>query len=151
MQVLCPLFMTTWLPGIVGRLNGGLWWLAMLLRALMEEAFERYKPFAVLHFAAFAYVGESVETPIKHYRNNVASTLILFEAMHDHGIKQMVFSSTCASYGVPLRVPINEAHPQNPINLYGMSKLMVEQLLLDCGFAYRFALNLFALFQCCRG
>jgi UDP-arabinose 4-epimerase len=91
-----------------------------------------YKPLAVMHFSAFAYVGESVEDPLKYYRNNVAGTLSLLEAMREHAVERMVFSSTCATYGVPEHLPISENHPQKPINPYGMSKLMVERLLKDC-------------------
>ena len=87
-------------------------------------------------FAAFAYVGESVENPGKYYRNNVAGTLNLLETMRDHGIKQIIFSSTCATYGTPEQTPISEEHPQKPINPYGNSKLMVEQLLKDFDVAH---------------
>lgn len=105
-------------------------------RRRLDEVFAKHHPSAVMHFAAYAYVGESVEKPLKYYRNNVAGTLTLLEAMHSHGVKQMVFSSTCATYGVPQEVPITEDHQQTPINPYGMSKLMVEQVLRDCGDAY---------------
>ncbi len=91
-----------------------------------------YKPLAVMHFSAFAYVGESVEDPLKYYRNNVAGTLSLLETMREYAVERMVFSSTCATYGTPNQIPISEDHPQIPINPYGMSKLMVERLLKDC-------------------
>jgi UDP-arabinose 4-epimerase len=84
-----------------------------------------------MHFAAYAYVGESVQDPGKYYRNNVAGTLALLEAMRDHSIGHFVFSSTCATYGIPERVPIGEASPQVPINPYGASKLMIERMLTD--------------------
>jgi len=100
-------------------------------RTRLDEVFERHKPMAVMHFAAFAYVGESVTEPGKYYRNNVAGTLSLLEAMRDHGVSQLVFSSTCATYGVPDKVPIPESAPQRPINPYGTSKLMVETMLRD--------------------
>jgi UDP-glucose-4-epimerase GalE len=90
----------------------------------------------VLHFAAYAYVGESVTQPARYYRNNVSGTLTLLEAMRDHGVTQMVFSSSCAIYGTPRSMPIGENHPQNPINPYGASKLMVERMLADFGAAY---------------
>jgi len=86
---------------------------------------------AVMHFAAFAYVGESVQDPGKYYRNNVAGTLTLLEAMRDQHIARLVFSSTCATYGVPEQIPIPEDHPQRPINPYGASKLMIERMLQD--------------------
>lgn len=91
---------------------------------------------AVMHFAAFAYVGESVTEPLKYYRNNMANTLALLEAMHVVGVRKIVFSSTCATYGVPERVPITEYTTQNPINPYGRSKLMVEWMLQDSARAW---------------
>jgi UDP-glucose 4-epimerase len=89
-----------------------------------------------MHFAAYAYVGESVSQPAKYYRNNVVGTLTLLEAMCEAGIKNFVFSSTCATYGVPQQIPISENQPQQPINPYGMSKLMVEKILSDFEHAY---------------
>jgi UDP-arabinose 4-epimerase len=86
---------------------------------------------AVMHFAAFAYVGESVIDPGKYYRNNVAGTLTSLEAVRDHQISHFVFSSTCATYGEPTAVPIPETYPQAPINPYGASKLMIERMLAD--------------------
>lgn len=91
---------------------------------------------AVVHFAALAYVGESVEHPLKYYRNNVANTLVLLEAMRSVGVNKIVFSSTCATYGVPERTPITEATPQQPINPYGRTKLIVEWTLADAARAY---------------
>ena len=108
----------------------------ILDRGRLEEVFRRYKPSAIVHFAAYAYVGESVEQPAKYYKNNVTGTLTLFEAMRDHGVEQMVYSSTCATYGRPQMIPIPEHHPQNPVNPYGASKLMVEQILADFSAAY---------------
>lgn len=86
---------------------------------------------AVMHFAAYAYVGESVHEPLKYYRNNVANTMNLLEKMQAAGIRKLVFSSTCATYGEPDRVPITEDTAQRPINPYGRSKLMVEWMLRD--------------------
>lgn len=91
---------------------------------------------AVVHFAAFAYVGESVEQPFKYYRNNVINTLTLLEAMQSAGVGKIVFSSTCATYGVPEIVPITEQTPQQPINPYGKTKLIVEWALADAARAY---------------
>lgn len=105
-------------------------------RATLERTFERYRPSAVMHFAAFAYVGESVARPAAYYRNNVAATLVLLDAMQEHGVRHLVFSSSCASYGVPVRLPVDEAQPQRPINPYGRSKLIVEQVLGDYEAAY---------------
>lgn len=105
-------------------------------RFRLDEVIEKHQPSAVMHFAAFAYVGESVEVPVKYYRNNVAGTLTLLEAMRDHDVRKMIFSSTCSTYGVPQHMPIKEDHPQTPINPYGMSKLMVERMLEDCAAAH---------------
>ena len=103
----------------------------ILDRQRLDAVIAAYQPSAIMHFAAFAYVGESVTDPGKYYRNNVAGSLTLLEAMRDHGLRDIVFSSTCATYGVPERLPISEATPQVPINPYGMSKLMVERMLQD--------------------
>jgi UDP-arabinose 4-epimerase len=89
-----------------------------------------------MHFAAFAYVGESVTDPGKYYRNNVVGSLTLLEAMRDGGINRIVFSSTSATYGIPEKLPIDENSPQRAINPYGASKLMVERMLSDFGNAY---------------
>ena len=102
----------------------------------LEKAIRKHRPAAVLHFAALAYVGESVGDPGRYYRNNVAGTVNLLEAMHAHGIGKIVFSSSCAVYGAPWRVPIRENDPQRPINPYGHSKRMVEQMLRDHAAAY---------------
>jgi UDP-arabinose 4-epimerase len=97
----------------------------------LEGVFASYRPLAVLHFAAFAYVGESVSAPEKYYRNNVTGTLNLLAAMLQHRCRDIVFSSTCATYGIPTAIPITEDHLQQPINPYGWSKLMVERILCD--------------------
>jgi UDP-arabinose 4-epimerase len=102
----------------------------------LQHAFQEYKPTAVLHFAAYADVGESVADPLKYYRNNVVGTLNLLQVMRDCGVNQTVFSSTCATYGIPTTVPVSEDYPQNPINPYGASKLMSEQMLSDLEVAY---------------
>lgn len=91
---------------------------------------------SVIHFAAFAYVGESVEQPAKYYRNNLVNTVNLLDAMLEHNVKNIVFSSTCATYGNPIHLPITEEHPQHPINPYGRTKLMMEQLMEDYSYAY---------------
>jgi UDP-arabinose 4-epimerase len=91
---------------------------------------------AVIHLAGFAYVRESVADPGKYYRNNVAGTLTLLDAMRECGLDKIVFSSTCATYGVPQTLPITEETPQKPVNPYGTSKLMIEQILADCRRAY---------------
>lgn len=111
-----------WGPLIVGDLHE----VDTLIGAL-----ETYKPIAVIHFAASAYVGESMTDPFKYYRNNVGGTLALLEAMRCTRVNNIVFSSTCATYGIPEVDLINEDCPQNPINPYGRSKLMIEQILRD--------------------
>lgn len=100
-------------------------------RARLDEVIARYEPVAVMHFAAYAYVGESVADPGKYYRNNVGGSLNLLEAARDHGIARFVFSSTCATYGVPDALPIREDALQRPISPYGTSKLTVERMLAD--------------------
>lgn len=105
-------------------------------RALLDQVFADHGIAAVMHFAAFTYVGESVQDPSKYYWNNVVGTLNLFDAMVAANVKQIVFSSTCATYGLPQEVPIPEHHPQNPINAYGTTKLVVEKILQDYDQAY---------------
>jgi UDP-glucose 4-epimerase len=97
---------------------------ALVARIVKEEAVE-----ACVHFAAFAYVGESVGQPQRYFDNNTAQALALFEALLEQGVARVVFSSTCATYGVPREVPIPETHPQWPINPYGWSKFFVERML----------------------
>lgn len=104
--------------------------------ALLKELFKTYPIKAVMHFAGFAYVGESVVDPAKYYRNNVVNTLNLLEAMRGAEVDKVIISSTCATYGVPLSIPITEDHPQLPINPYGRTKLMVEHMLQDFCAAY---------------
>ncbi len=98
----------------------------------LKDVLIRHKIDCVMHFAALAYVGESVERPLQYYVNNTAGTIRLLEAMVEAGTGRMVFSSTCATYGQPEQVPITEDTPQCPINPYGRSKLFVEQILRDC-------------------
>lgn len=103
---------------------------------LLNQVFERGAFDAVMHFAASAEVGESVTDPLGYYRNNMANTLTLLEAMQKHGVKRLVFSSTCATYGEPDCVPITEDMPQDPINPYGRTKLAIEWMLRDCATAW---------------
>ena len=105
-------------------------------RTLLDKLFASRNIAAVMHFSAYAYVGESVTDPAKYYRNNVIGTVTLLEAMISASIKNFVFSSTCATYGVPHTVPITEDPSQNPINPYGATKLMVERILQDFDVAY---------------
>ncbi len=121
-----------WGPLVEGDLSDT----ALVRRVLREHAVT-----SVIHFAAYAYVGESVTNPRKYFHNNVVNTLHLLDAMVDSKVRDIVFSSTCATYGEPREVPIAESHPQNPVNPYGDSKLMVEKILHWYGVAYglRFA------------
>lgn len=116
-------------------------------RGLLDQIFARYTIDAVMHFAAYAYVGESVQQPAKYYRNNVNGTLVLLEAMVAAQVSTFVFSSTCASYGVPHQIPIPEDHLQTPINPYGWSKRMVEQILQDFERAYGLRSVIFRYFN----
>jgi UDP-arabinose 4-epimerase len=109
-----------WGPLVDGDIGDG-----PRLRAVMSAE----RVVAVMHFAAFAYVGESMTDPARYFRNNLVGTMTLLDAMRDVGVHRMVFSSTCATYGVPDQVPISETTPQRPVNPYGDSKLMVERVL----------------------
>jgi UDP-glucose 4-epimerase len=102
----------------------------------LDGLFKEYDFKAVLHFAAASLVGESVKEPAKYYTNNFSAALNLLSVMLKHGVKNFIFSSTCATYGDPVKIPMDEAHPQAPINPYGRSKLMVETALKDYSAAY---------------
>jgi UDP-glucose 4-epimerase len=108
--------------------------------ARLDEVFAKHKPVAVIHFAALIEVGESVKYPGRFYENNVGGAITLIEAARRAGVEAFVFSSTCATYGAPVKVPMDETHPQAPLNPYGRTKLMVEQVLADLdqtvGFKY---------------
>ena len=116
-----------WGPLVVGDIHDG---------PLLDQLFARYSFSAVIHFAAYAYVGESMSDPGKYYANNVAGTISLLEAMRRNGCKDIIFSSTCATYGIPETGLISEENQQNPINPYGRGKLMVERILQDYHAAY---------------
>jgi UDP-glucose-4-epimerase GalE len=105
-------------------------------RPALARVFARHRPAAVIHFAAKCYVGESVQDPSKYYLENVAFTWNLLEAMRASACRDIVFSSTCATYGEPVEVPIREDHPQSPINPYGRTKLHMEHMLQDFASAY---------------
>jgi UDP-glucose-4-epimerase GalE len=102
----------------------------------IEDCLRKHRPDVVMHFAALAYVGESVGSPEQYYQNNVVGALNLMAAMRKHGCGAFVFSSTCSTYGEPRKVPIPEDHPQAPINPYGRTKLMIEHALEDYAAAY---------------
>jgi UDP-arabinose 4-epimerase len=103
----------------------------------LRDVLEKYRPAAVMHFAAYAYVGESVRQPLLYYQNNFAATAVLLRSVLDFRCMPIVFSSSCATYGAPDSVPISEDHPQRPINPYGHSKLYVERMLMDLQVAYQ--------------
>jgi UDP-glucose-4-epimerase GalE len=107
----------------------------VLDRVRLDEILSHYRPKAVMHFAAYAYVGESVENPRKYYRNNVGGSFNLLEAMTDHGVDKIIFSSSCSTYGIPVTERIAETHRQEPINPYGFTKLVVERMLSDLAHA----------------
>lgn len=109
-----------WGPLIVGDIAD---------RPLVVNTLKRFDVQAVIHFAAHAYVGESIRHPRKYFDNNVSKTLSLLDTLLDAGVDKFVFSSTCATYGIPLELPLAEDHPQKPINPYGASKLFVENIL----------------------
>jgi UDP-glucose 4-epimerase len=102
----------------------------------LRNLFRKYKFDTVFHFAAYAYVGESMKEPAKYYRNNVSNTINFLDVMREYDTNRIIFSSTCATYGIPASVPIKEDAPQNPINPYGRTKLMMEQALKDYHEAY---------------
>jgi UDP-glucose 4-epimerase len=113
-----------WVQGNLGDVN-------LLDRLFSEHTFD-----AVMHFAAFSQVGESMNQPLKYYRNNLAETVVLLDAMIRHGVKRFIFSSTAAVYGEPVAIPITEEHSCIPTNPYGNTKLAVERMLADCDAAY---------------
>jgi UDP-arabinose 4-epimerase len=104
--------------------------------AALRGAFEAFQPDLVAHFAAYAYVAESTQDPAEYYRNNSLGTMVLLDEMRRAGLDRIIFSSTCATYGEPVYLPIDETHPQKPINPYGWSKLFVGRMLADYGHAY---------------
>jgi len=116
-----------WGPLEIGDLNDG---------ARLREVLARYRPVAVVHFAALAYVGESNENPAAYYRNNVGGTAALLEVMRDDAVRHIVFSSSCAIYGTPRTIPISEQCPEAPINPYGASKMVCERMLRECAAAF---------------
>jgi len=103
---------------------------------LLDRIFSEYQISAVMHFAAYSLVGDSMQNPLAYYRNNIAGTIELIAAMVRHNVKYFIFSSSAAVYGEPIEIPINEDHPCNPTNPYGATKVAVEQLLNDCDYAY---------------
>lgn len=115
----------------------------------LREVFKKYEIEAVVHFAAFIEVGESVKDPQKYYQNNVKNTLNLLQVMMENNVKKIIFSSTAATFGNPQYVPIDEKHPQSPINPYGQAKLMVEKILADYDVAYGLKHVILRYFNAC--
>ena len=116
---------------------------------LLENLFLEHEFSGVMHFAANSLVGESVVNPAKYYRNNVANTLNLLDVMVRHDVKHFIFSSTAATFGEPDYIPMDELHPQKPINPYGSSKLMIERILQDYADAYDLNSVSFRYFNAC--
>jgi len=129
-----------WGPLIVGDIAD---------RQALGAVFDEYRPLAVMHFAAYAYVGESVTDPAKYYTNNVGGSLSLLETMRQAGCGALVFSSTCATYGEPRSMPLREDHVQLPVNPYGRTKLLIEQALRDYGHAYGLRSGILRYFNAC--
>ena len=117
--------------------------------AAVREAFQRHRPQAVIHFAALAYVGESVQKPLDYYRVNVSGFVNVLTAMVDYGVDTIVFSSSCATYGIPEELPIPETAPQRPINPYGQSKLACEHVLRDAAAAHGLRFAILRYFNAC--
>ena len=117
--------------------------------AALDATFKRYQPKAVIHFAALAYVGESVLKPLDYYRTNVGGFVNMLDAMVRNGANTIVFSSSCATYGIPDQLPIAETAPQRPINPYGSSKLACEQILREAASAYGLRFAIIRYFNAC--
>lgn len=115
----------------------------------LVSAMREVKPAAIIHFAASAYVGESVTEPAKYYSNNTGGMMALLDACRITGVSRIIFSSSCATYGIPDHCPINEATPQQPINPYGRTKLIGEQMLADYGAAYGLTYMALRYFNAC--
>jgi len=107
-------------------------------RAAIDSVLREFRPEAVMHFAAYIQVEESVREPLKYYRNNVANSLTLLEAMRANGVGRFIYSSTAAVYGIPEHIPVRETAPLLPINPYGMTKVMIERVLADLSAATDF-------------
>lgn len=118
-------------------------------RELVDRIVREHNVDACMHFSAFAYVGESVEEPQKYYRNNFVQTIALLDVLLANGAKKFIFSSTCATYGEPQYVPIDEKHPQNPVNPYGWTKFMTERVLSDYDRAYGLKFVALRYFNAC--
>ena len=113
----------------------------------LDKVIKQFRPSAVIHFAAFAYVGESVADPISYYRNNSCGMVNVLDAMLRNGVEQIVFSSSCTTYGLPDTLPISETVPQHPISPYGRSKYFCEQIIKDVAHAHKLRFCIFRYFN----
>ncbi|RWE44016.1 MAG: UDP-glucose 4-epimerase GalE [Mesorhizobium sp.] len=129
-----------WGPLVVGDIRD---------RAAVQAAIATYRPTAVIHFAALAYVGESVQQPAEYYSTNVTGTIAVLDAARAHAIENIIFSSSCATYGVPEALPVRENSSQNPISPYGRTKLMGEQIIGDYACAYGMKFAILRYFNAC--
>jgi UDP-arabinose 4-epimerase len=115
----------------------------------LEDAFVRYRPQSVIHFAALAYVGESTKDPLSYYAINTSGLVNVLKCMVAHGVARIVFSSSCATYGIPDKIPVTEDAPQRPISPYGRSKLMGEQIIGDAAEAHNLTFGILRYFNAC--
>ncbi|MBZ9997148.1 UDP-glucose 4-epimerase GalE [Mesorhizobium sp. BH1-1-4] len=129
-----------WGPLVVGDIRD---------RDALQAAMATYRPSAVIHFAALAYVGESVQQPAEYYSSNVTGTIAVLDAARTHAVENIIFSSSCATYGVPEALPVRESSSQNPISPYGRTKLMGEQIIGDYAAAYRMKFAILRYFNAC--
>ncbi|TPK74993.1 UDP-glucose 4-epimerase GalE [Mesorhizobium sp. B2-4-18] len=129
-----------WGPLVVGDIRD---------RDALRAAIEAYRPASIIHFAALAYVGESVDQPAEYYSTNVTGTIAVLDAARAHSIENIIFSSSCATYGVPEALPIRETSPQNPISPYGRTKLIGEQIISDYANAYGMKFAILRYFNAC--
>ncbi|TPL93231.1 UDP-glucose 4-epimerase GalE [Mesorhizobium sp. B2-3-10] len=129
-----------WGPLVVGDIRD---------RDALQAAIEAYRPASIIHFAALAYVGESVGQPAEYYSTNVTGTIAVLDAARAHSIENIIFSSSCATYGVPEALPIRETSSQNPISPYGRTKLIGEQIISDYANAYGMKFAILRYFNAC--
>jgi len=129
-----------WGPLVVGNIRD---------RTVLQQAIRTYQPKAIIHFAALAYVGESVQEPAEYYSTNVSGTIAVLDAARASSIENIIFSSSCATYGVPETLPIRETSAQNPISPYGRTKLMGEQIIRDYASAYGMKYAILRYFNAC--
>jgi UDP-arabinose 4-epimerase len=130
----------SWGPLVVGDIRD---------QAALQDAIKTYRPTAIVHFAALAYVGESVHEPAEYYSANVAGTISVLDAARANAVEKIIFSSSCATYGIPETLPVRETSSQNPISPYGRTKLMGEQIIKDYASAYGMHYAILRYFNAC--